>query len=146
MADVLDDTTEVIEYDSEMFLLPEQVYVSGMPLLYRGYNGLYKLNPACRCYERKEHEDYYGLPIKDTRLVPNYTPHDGREWRLQHKNGRTYEDTSFYKTVTALTPLGEWSSGILVTNEQNWKTWMRSNQGLVLLSILLIVSIYAYFW
>ncbi len=60
---------------------PRKVYVSGMPVFYRGYNGMYEYQEQGAYYQRVEHKDYCGILIKDTRLVVI-----GDAWQLQQKN------------------------------------------------------------
>lgn len=123
---------------------PERVYLSGMPFLYRGYNGLYEFDPQSEHYHRKEHEDYYGIPIKATRLCRG----ELGMWRLQHRNPAGYENTRFVQRTLvqcdAQSPIGEWSCGVMVTQTQNWQTWMRSNFELSFVCVLLITFMCAY--
>lgn len=126
------------------------LYLSGMPFLYRGYNGLYKYNHTDSCYYRKEHEDYYGIPIKKTRLIYD---EDNNRWILQQYNVLGYENTQFYQITACdlvhvngrIVPFGDWTNGAMITQNQNWKTWMRSNTELSCICIMLICFLSLYF-
>ena len=120
---------------------PRTVYVSGMPLMYRGYNGLYEWDHMRDTYHRREHQTYYGLPIKETLLVRM-----DDEWQLHHRSGRLYEPTQFHqlRPYESPGPLGEWNAGVLVTREPSLKTWFQSNKGLLSALVLVICFIYLY--
>ena len=123
----------------------DRVYLSGMPFLYRGYNGAYELDPQSQCYHRKDHGDYYGIPIKATRLCRD----ESGRWRLQHRNPTGYENTHFVQTTenneTSMPcPIGEWTYGVMVTRTQNWQTWIRSNLQLFFVCFLMVAIMFVY--
>ena len=129
-------------------ILPKKVYLSGMGLLYRGYNGMYELKeqePDNLYYERMEHHQYYGILIKNTRLVRD----NGGLWCLLHTDGWSgYKDVNEQKIFGPYSPdggpVGEWSNGVVVTEDQNITTWMRSNQGFAVPLLIIGLVMFSY--
>ncbi len=104
---------------------PESLYVSGMPLMHRGWNGEYVLDKKNEEYPEwgLYSHNYYGLGICDTAIVKI-----GDRW--------TIRNTDWYEIITrgptGHSPIGDWGD-VLITTEENWSTWFRSNFGIALL-------------
>ena len=106
--------------------LPKRIYVSGMPLMLRGWNGLYRATET-PCMPPEWHLDshnYYGIWIIHTKI----TQESGR-WVLKVADG--YEQIIVYGPLVSdsSTPLGEWGD-IYVDVKQSARTWWRSNSSL----------------
>lgn len=125
---------------------PETVYVSGMPLLYRGYNGRYDRQLTSSntvYYQRVEHKQYYGITIKDTKLIKS----ENGVWRLQQLDESGYKMMPWCKERfnNILSPVGQWTDGITVTTNQDWKTWKTSNITIVITGIFAVILMAIYY-
>lgn len=118
--------------------LPKRVYVAGMPLAWRGFNGWYTYNPDHNVY-RRDSPSYWGLGI-----LPSALMYKNGEWRID-----AYGLGSFLvaraRDLSADSPVGDWgSSGILVAENPSVWTWWRSNSTII--TIVTGIALCGYFW
>ncbi len=95
--------------------LPNVIYVHGMPLVLRGWNGKYHMRNE-NCYDLVHH-NYYGIPIKHAVIIK-----DQGFWKFVIADWIT---TTLYRGAPD-SPIGEWGD-ILVTEKNTPGTWVRSN-------------------
>jgi len=97
---------------------PELIYVSGMDLMLRGWNGAYQLVQGLGDDEwQLISTSYYGIPIISTKIFKRE-----ERWYLNTLE----ENQRGFKGPEGDSPLGEWGR-FLVTDHQDWDTWWRSN-------------------
>lgn len=118
---------------SDTISLPDYVYVSGLPLFWRGCNGKYKLmiinnNPE---YHLINHM-YYGINLRHT-----YIKKENNFWKLLIEDSQYH----FLAQSTSQNLFGDWDK-ISVTAEQSIATWWKSNSNLVSFVILILGIIY----
>ena len=100
--------------------LSSDVYVSGMPLFLRGWNGLYRRTDVEK-WELVNHI-YYGIGIIHTTITKNK---HGR-WVLKTDDFQFTDN----KYCGSDGPCGDWGD-IYVSKTQNLSTWYRSNSSLM---------------
>ena len=121
-------------------LVPPRVYVSGMPLLCRGWNGWYERDKDSDLlrYNRVENvPTYWCITIFPTAIVKDY---QADEWLIVVP---CVEDgtTPFRGLVKKErgVPLGAWDNGVFVSAEESPDSWKQSNSGLVRAAITLLL-------
>lgn len=98
----------------------EVVYVSGMPLMLRGFNGAYvKSETSPDTYNLVKH-NYYGIRIVHVALVKKKD-----HWVLEGVWGQVF-DRNYSESV-----FHDWSDGMRVTRHEDSSTWWNSNSGIV---------------
>lgn len=113
---------------------PKEIRVSGLPLRWRGCNGVYKLRQKTEeqidyVYELPGH-DYLFMSIKPM-IIRN--SHD--KWIL------TTDDYMCHIAAKSYDLLGEWDN-CLVTENSSYKTWWVSNKTYILPFIQLIIILF----
>jgi len=104
---------------------PQNLYVSGQPLLFRGWNGRYTLCDGDTPKWRLHSHNYYGMGIRDAVIEK-----EGGRWLLK--------TTDWPMVITSGgkndLPIGDWGD-ILVTTDTNMSTWWRSNSSITMVII-----------
>jgi len=117
-------------------VLPEYIFVSGMPFFLRGYNGKYCLtkDEDKKIYTRVDNVPYYGhIEINDSFIVRN---NNTDVWSFHH----TPCKLPFLKlTKDNSSPTGEWSEGIVVAPEKSWMNLWENNRGIIKFITLIAV-------
>lgn len=114
--------------------LPREIYASGMPLMWRGFNGRWTL------VTDKPNESHYmlnnGLSYFGIRIIPmDIVLRDGR-WVM--------EDAYFgrpYMVSTAKTPLSGWGDGISFSTTPGLHNWWNSNWHLLVLLLIVVLLV-----
>jgi hypothetical protein len=108
---------------------PDTIYVSGSPLLLRGFNGAYEKREIDNNVEyHLINHIYYGILIRHTRILNNKG-----KWFLQ-----TVDDhCPVYINHNSDKLLGDWGD-VLITDKQGISTWFRSNSSFVITGTAII--------
>lgn len=109
--------------------LPDEIYVSGMPLLWRGWNGKYvrdQMDDSSKEDDSQEwhlsSHNYYGIGIRPAKICIRK-----HRWVLITK------DISFLEIARRIgkqTLLGDWGD-IYVSSKPTFYTFWRSNSGII---------------
>lgn len=118
-------------------LRPQTVYVCGMPLMFRGWNGAFDWNKDKECYEMRSHW-YYGILINHATLSRS---EEGR-WSFKAEWGTTFDRVFKDNDGGEVSPLGDYGDFVVLAEN----SWWKSNGGLVNTSVVFIALIAAAIW
>jgi len=115
-------------------MLPKKVFVSGMPLFLRGWNGLYEYDEDKKEYHMVNHM-YYGLWIVHCCIAFDET----QKWwilRTHHGHGPCVARSTSDNPCGAYVGCGS----VRVDPEESLNTWWNSNSGLVAMGTPLVAA------
>ncbi len=118
---------------------PESVYVSGLPLFQRGWNGWYESDPDTKKRWNQVRLNYLGLSLRPTAIVRN---ENTDRWMIvdlgSDSSSKVICESQDHKD--APTPIGLWKDCVLVAAERSLETWWTSNRFIVRTLCLLAVA------
>lgn len=110
--------------NSQMEDYPEDVYVSGMPLCLRGFNGRYKRNKNNPLRWDRQSSMYMCIYIRPTSII-------------KQGNHFVLVTTDYFQSQIACSNnlLGNWSDSrdihLIVTERSSFQSWLYSNCGII---------------
>lgn len=141
---------------------PDRIYISGNPLLWKGFDGWYTINKKSPIitdldkveYRQEEHDlKIMGVTIpcfriRPTRIVrdPNAKKELRSKWILiLGDHPYAYVNPVHISPDGKLFPIGDWGT-ILITQNEDSTTWWRSYGWWVLNANAIFVAAAAYYW
>lgn len=124
---------------------PIVIYVHGMPLMFRGWNGAYEKKSKGSVTGEKIIEyhlvnhTYYCIGIKHTKIVKEK---EGG-WTLRINDGSFSDGGVIYRTMSDHVE-SDWGD-ILITSNNDVSTWVRSNWVIASIATVTILMVYNWF-